>query len=275
MDGRLVDSGIAASLAAPVERLRSALNEEYISGDAFWSHVLPLSATVISIKEVAEVALIKIVGRAGMPTRLERFRQALVDVKEAAAAALTHVEQSSAVGQGFLKQAWAYQGDGLLHALRTRTEPEVLVEEAAVVLVDPVQGGGGAAYLPYNLLHIEAVAKDPVPELPEIVRLAWLVSVLNLDLPRYSELVSPKSVPLVAALAMIPVTLSAAEALALVRKDEMNMKRALSLWLPTAEKAEEWSALLLQWWQAYDSLRPPLGTALAGLEKMLSTFPVI
>jgi hypothetical protein len=271
MAGRtLVDSGLAASLAAPVERLQSALNDEHISGEAFWSHVLPLSASVTNLKEVAQVALIKTIGRTEMPARLEHFRRALADVRNAGLSGLPLDEETSAKHQERIKLAWAYQGDGLLHAVAAQTEPEILVEEATVVMVYPAEGGGGAAYLPYNLVHIEAVADDPVPELPEIMRLAWLLSVLNLDLPRYSDEMTPKCLPLVAALAMLPATVAAAAAIGLAPHDEAILRQAMQSWLATPEKTDAWSGFLFQWWEAYKSMRPPLGTALAGLEKLLA-----
>jgi len=271
MAGRtLVDAGLAASLAAPVERLQSALNHEHIAGDAFWSHVLPLSASVTNPKEVAQVALIKTIGRVEMPARLERFHRALADVRNAGLSALPLDEGTSAKHQEPIKLAWADQGDGLLHAVAAQTEAEILVEEATVVMVYPAEGGGGAAYLPYNLVHIEAVADDPVPQLPEIMRLAWLLSVLNLDLPAYSDQVTPKSLPLVAALAMLPATMAAARTIALAPYDEAIICQAMQSWLATPDKAVAWSGFLLQWWETYQSMRPPLGTALAGLEKLLT-----
>ena len=45
---------------------------------------------------------------------------------------------------------------------------------------------------------------DPVADLPEVLRLAWLISQLNLDLPRFAENVSPLRRERVIALAMIP-----------------------------------------------------------------------
>jgi hypothetical protein len=266
----LMDSGLASSLAGPVERLRSALNDERIPLDSFWSHVLPLSAGAVSLREVAEVTLIKTIGRVEMPTRLERFHQALVEVKDAGVSALPHAQETPASGQGFLKQAWDYQGDALLRIVQAQTEAEVLVSEATVVMAYPVQGGGGAAYLPYNLVHIEAVADNPQPELPEVARLAWLLSMLNLDLPCFSDQVTPRLLPQVAALAMIPVTLAAAATIALTRYDEPLLGQALQAWLPTTEKVEEWSSLLFQWWDTYRSRRPALATALAGLEKLMT-----
>ena len=50
---------------------------------------------------------------------------------------------------------------GLLKGVVDLTCPEILVEEATVVLVHPALGGGGGASLPYNVARIEAVAAEP------------------------------------------------------------------------------------------------------------------
>jgi hypothetical protein len=95
--------------------------------------------------------------------------------------------------------------------------------------------------------HIAAVADDPVPQLPEIMRLAWLLSVLNLDLPAYSDQVTPKSLPLVAALAMLPATMAAARTIALAPYNEAIICQAMQSWVAAPEKAEASSGFLLQW----------------------------
>ena len=54
-----------------------------------------------------------------------------------------------------------------------------------MILVQPVLGGAGAAHWLYNSVHIEAVLANPVAELPEVVRLGWLLAQLNFDLPMF------------------------------------------------------------------------------------------
>ena len=66
-------------------------------------------------------------------------------------------------------------------AIGRLTERELVVERADVILVHPVLGGGGWAYPPYNAVCFEAVLANPIAELPEVVRLGWLLAQLNLD----------------------------------------------------------------------------------------------
>ena len=84
-----------------------------------------------------------------------------------------------------LREQWEVHGPLLLQNMARWTDPRVVVAEARIVLVHPALGGGGAAHIPFNNVHIEAVLTNPVPELPENLRLVWLLAQLSLDLPAF------------------------------------------------------------------------------------------
>jgi hypothetical protein len=92
---------------------------------------------------------------------------------------------------------------------------------------------------------------------------------LNLDLPRYSENLRPSWLTTVAGLAMIPVVLAAADEVQLAGCDDQTIDLALRVWLTPAEKADEWTTALIDWWQTYRVMRPAWATALAALERLL------
>ena len=98
------------------------------------------------------------------------------------------------------------------------TDPQLLVSQADVLPVFP-SGGGGTSHLLYNSISIEMADDDPVAELPEVLRLAWLVAQLNVDLPIFSENLQPGRRPLIASASMIPPVLTAAEEAELARYD--------------------------------------------------------
>jgi hypothetical protein len=213
--------------------------------------------------------LTKTVGRQEAAPRIRRFHYLLAELQDAFGAVLPRLSQEWTTSMELLRQRWNYQGASLLGRIVQWTEPGILVDTARVVLVYPALGGGGAAHLPYNLLHIEAQSSDPVRELPEVVRLAWLLSLLNLDLPRYSEGVRPNYLVTVAGLAMIPITLAAAAELQLTRCDPELMGLALKCWLAPSKEAEAWTSTLSQWWETYCAVRPAWGTALQALDRLL------
>ncbi len=265
----LVNPELCTALAVPAERLQAALTEEWVPADVFWSHLIPLAAGIVSLRELAEVTLTKTLGHADAVPRVGVLHGLLTDLKNAFSTALPGVKEDLASRLAPLQQSWSYNGMSLLGRVVNWTEAGVLVEEAGVVLVYPALGGGGGAHLPYNLVHIEAVAADPVAELPEVARLCWLLSMLNLDIPRYSEQVRPNRLTAVASLAMIPVVLAAAAEVQLARCDEETVALAVRAWLRPAEQAEVWTTTLNQWWGTYGDMRPEWPTALKALDLLL------
>jgi hypothetical protein len=134
-------------------------------------------------------------------------------------------------------------------------------------MVHPALGGGGTAHLPYNSVRLEAVGADPVAELPEVLRLAWLLSSLNLDLPCYSEQLRPGRLTQIAGLAMIPVLLSAAAEVGMDRALEERLPQTIALWMGTTENGT--AGILSAWWDSYRTRRPAWATALQALDQLL------
>jgi hypothetical protein len=117
---------------------------------------------------------------------------------------------------------------------------------------------------------MEAVFNNPLDDLPETVRLGWLLSTLNLDLPRYSETLRRERLPLLACLAMLPAALAAAEDVELIGRPP-SLSRALTAWrLAPDGAAQSLAETLSQWWTTYQDSRPPWGVALAALDQLLS-----
>jgi hypothetical protein len=148
-------------------------------------------------------------------------------------------------------------------------EPEVVVPSATVLLVAPVCDGGGHAYFLYNSVGIEVVEQDPVPALPEIVRLCWLIAQLNADLPMYQGEIHRDRLIEIVPLAMIPATLAAAAGLDLARCDPPTTELAVGAWACGVSDAASTSALLWSWWEAYLDRKPPWPVALAALDELL------
>jgi hypothetical protein len=82
----------------------------------------------------------------------------------------------------------------------------------------------------YNSVRLEAVLVNPVAELPEIVRLGWLLSQLNSDLPVFQGELTRAQVERAARLALVPVALAAAAEVELAACDPATLARALDVW---------------------------------------------
>jgi len=266
----LADPVIGEALAEPAARLQEALQEDYLPAETFWSHVVPLAANFPGQLELATIALTKTIGRTEADKRIGRYRGLLIDIKNAFSRATVQSNDEPAARIDALRQRWHDTGIGLLAQMVNWTEPQIIVEEATVCVVHPDRGGGGVGYVPYNLAVIEGVSDDPVAELPEIVRLAWLLSTLNLDVPRYSENIENNRLATVAALAMIPVAVKSAADIRLTKLDSGAIGRAVQSWMTAPDKADEWTRALEQWWETYSTMRPAWPTALKGLDVLLS-----
>jgi hypothetical protein len=165
-----------------------------------------------------------------------------------------------------LREQWEARGGGLLAALGRVTEPALIVPAADVVLVQPVQGGGGTAHALYNTVCFEAVLANAQARLPEVLRLGWLLAQLHLDLPAYGEALPPGRIQAVGALALLPATLAAGQQVELTHDDPDTLALALRAWPGHADVAQQLST----WWQTYQADRPAWSVALAALERMLA-----
>lgn len=133
---------------------------------------------------------------------------------------------------GPLREHWEARGPGLLaFAQRQRAWLEV-PECVDVVLVAPV-GGGGGRIIASRQIELAAVLANPLPLLPEVTRLGWLILCLLVDDVKES-------------IGLIPVVLEAAEHVELAQLNETSVKCALQHW---ATESEIGGPGLVEWWQ--------------------------
>jgi hypothetical protein len=177
-------------------------------------------------------------------------------------------------GRPLLEQ-WEARGPGLLRQIARSTDEAILVDAAEVTLVYPIVGGNGIAHRAVNTVSFEAVLTNPSPALPEVLRLAWLLAQLNLDLPMYADNIAAEHRDAVAQWATVPPVLAAAEHVELLQLSEESVTEAISAWrLPGGDAdsdgtTSECAATMLQWWDTYQQGSTPWAVALAALEAML------
>ncbi len=166
-----------------------------------------------------------------------------------------------------LREQWEARGPGLLRGTGKLTEPELIVSNADVVLLYPVLGGGGRAIVGSSAtVAIEAVLTNPVPELPEVVRLGWLLGQPGVLQRTYPTFRSQERLAKVGPLAMLPAVLIAAEHVELVRSADATLPRAIEAWhLGPADPV-----ILADWWQRYQTNRSGWDTALEDLDGQLA-----
>ncbi|MEX0793120.1 MAG: hypothetical protein WD045_08290 [Pirellulaceae bacterium] len=236
----------------------------------FWRHLLPLAAQPKSRRELIDVVLRK-TGANG-PNREQTIERILAPLgaMEAAYGEIHPTLETELPNRVLpIQQQWEARGPGLWFALKRQVPEEILVESADVVLVHPECGGGGRPQLLYNSVRLEGVLYHPHPELPEPVRLAWLLAQLELDRPAISETVNRDRLEMIAGLALLPPILEAAYQAELVAPPEESMPAALRLWnlLPAGSSLD--AETLAAWWRAKDTRDTPWHIALAALDRMI------
>ncbi len=164
-----------------------------------------------------------------------------------------------------LREQWEAVGPGLLLQVR-RLIGEIDQEqetERQIHLVHPVCGGAGFAHPAYRSVRIEAVLTNSTPQLPETLRLAWLVA-QSLALGSATP-ASAHSTSAVLRWALLPATLYAAEELDIARLDLPTLSLALEAWHSPCDSIQLGPEGLLAWWRESRSNQTPWRAALRTL----------
>src|SRR5262249_25208348 len=157
------------------------------------------------------------IGREHSAAAAVRIYGWLSSLEAAFAAAVPSVVDELELRSGPLREQWEARGGGMLAAVERRAEPGLPGPEGEGGMNHPPLGGAGSANRAYNKVASEGCRANPIPELPEPARLGWLLSTLNLDLPKFTENIRRDRVTRLAMLAMLPPALAAAEEVELVR----------------------------------------------------------
>lgn len=179
-----------------------------------------------------------------------------------------------------IRDQWLGFGSGLTAHLRRLTEKTWIASEARVAIVHPMLGGYGETFPSSGRVLLEGVLTNPVPDLPEVVRLAWLLARLRSEDEAYAEPPpsgSDRSVSEVAirglavSLACMVATLAAAEVMELARCDEATLDRAAELWQLGALPSQVSARCLIPWWETYLQTRPSWSLAITALQRRLES----
>jgi len=177
-----------------------------------------------------------------------------------------------------LQEQWIGYGSGFLAHIRRLTRSDELIREACVIGVQPILGGAGRAHVEHQAIHIEAVLTNPLPELPEVVRLGWLLSQLH-SLGFRSQLTySQESLRNLLPIAMLIPSLAAAEVLELTQCNEAIAELAIENWniaIPANQDVlTELIPLLMNWWETCLKTKPDWSVAIKALAQRLGIQPV-
>jgi len=267
----LQDEELTEAFSPLVDRLDRLVDAIGIPRAVFLSHLVPLSSQLDSNRPLATALLAKTVGPQKGQASLSQFTDLLTEFESTfqRVAPLSADELASSAHP--LRRDWPAFGPTMLAGIGMIVEPEIIVDSATVVLVPPVGGGGGRAYFLYNAVSIEVQQAGAAaePALPEIVRLCWLISQLNAELPMYQGEIHRDRLVEIVPLAMIPVALAAAAQIGQARIDEPTVIRAVDTWMPNIDGAPSTGSVLWKWWEAYSTRKPRWTVALSALNELL------
>lgn len=263
-------SRLSADFCAAAEALLAFQQSHVPLAPRFWDQLLSLAATNDVPNELAE----RLISRLGLGSSSAQGEIMLIlrDCKRSFSQHFPSFQRDAGLRAGPLQQQWQAHGPGLLVLIDRHIREPLLVERAAVVLVQPVLGGAGYAHLTTNRVHLESLLTNPDHEITETLRLAWLLSQLDLERPIFSESLNLSRLQQLTGFATLPATLLAGQELGLCEYTSDSLQRAMELWRVAemhAASPEELAPIVGSWWETYEAAKPPWRIALAGLEQML------
>jgi hypothetical protein len=260
-------------LAVALDDSAAALAREIAS--AGWP-VRPLLTQFVALasehdnnRQLVERALVKL-HLPSSETAVVRIAGAIADLEAAVLRSAPALADELPMRTRPLREQWEARGPGMLRAAARFTDEAILPDAAEIVLVAPYAGGHGLAHPAFNRVTLEAMLVNPLPAIPESVRLAWLIAQLNGDLPRFADALPAGRASAVKAAATIPAVLAAAEAVELARCDEATLALAIDAWRLADLGAAPDPKTLWQWWSAWTEHPDQWPVALAALDQMLA-----
>lgn len=223
----LADPSALEALAAPVAAVEDILTPAGIAADAFWRSVIPLSVEIEDPRPLVDEVLRR-EAPSGHEAIADPLSEALGAVESAARTVWPQMEAELQLRQRPLREQWEARGPGFLRRLSQLAESAAVPSEAGVALVPPCLGGGGVAHPEFGLVRLEAVLANAWMELPEALRLGWLLAQLG----KADAAIPPARRRMVIALATLPAALEAGEYVEWTRADRRTLEAALAAWRP-------------------------------------------
>jgi len=264
------DASLAAVLSGAAKSLLATLDTLRLPQDSVRTQLVPMSAQILGTRPLAEFALHKLKGRSKTnSSQIQILADSMRELERLLDQKLPDLEDQLRLRSTPISEHWQARGPGLLKRIFQLTDPALEVPQADVLAVYPVHGGDGIAHLSHNSVLIEVVLTNSNPDLPEPMRLAWLISQLNNDLPMFSDSIPPRRLAMLVALAMIPPTLVGAQAVQWARYDSKTLQAAIRQWVRPDADGEALTSTLERWWEIFQVERPVWTVALSALDRLI------
>jgi hypothetical protein len=271
-DAVCADRKTQQALVAPATEINNRLLSASVDVASFWQRLFAEYAFDSASQRAVEIALI---AAGGSELQLEQTAAAisnrLGECRLAFQSRFPKLADQLELRIGPLKQRWNEVGSELLSTIANRIwddQPPADWWPARVtgIAVQPMRGGDGDYDSDAVKFWIEALLNDADPDVPEVLRVAWLLTQLAIQIQmreKSSETVS--GMPWT--LGSVPIVLSASVDAGITdRGDDQQIETALRLWrLGDGSTA----GTLHEWWNQWQQNKSPMPLAVKGLDKML------
>lgn len=275
-----IDSALATKIAEPLAELTKRLAAAELDLEAFWSRLVAASASGSSDQDACRTALMDAgIGELGLDACASAILTCLADTRLAFQERFPKSTQQLSLRARPIREQWDGYGAGLLRRIAKKTHESFIPKSAVCVLLSPYRGGDGDCDPATATLWIEAVLTNPVPSVPEVLRLTWLLTRIGMGtmvLPTEAaeENEDRERALMVVALAGLPVVLDAACYLEMTQSPTVTgqlIDSAMQAWFGPMEPAVV--EILDKWWSQSEELKPPFPVALKALDRMLPGKP--
>lgn len=265
------DQKTEQSLIQPVTEVNNRLFASAVDVSQFWQQYLLQVLSDVPMEQACGVALLS---AGANEMQVDQTTKAIVnrlgDARLAFNQRYPKLAEQLDLRARPLRERWETYGPGLLNQVGKQiwgnSPPEEWwMPKVTALMVQPIRGGDGGCDANASRLWLEAMLTDVDPGVPEVLRVAWLVTSMAID--QYARetsgelrLMRPWS------LVSVPLVLSAARELELVRGDELPTSTAMKLWHFGDDDIAE---TVSQWWSVQASSTDPMPARLKRLDEML------
>jgi hypothetical protein len=283
-----IDSQLIRAIAEPMTQLTERLAADEVNLEAFWRCLLTHVAAnhpAADDRDSCRAALAAAgVGELTLDGVTSAVHSRIAEIRLAFQDRFPKLAQQLSLRGRPLREQWEAYGPGLLRFVGKQTHEAFLPKTVTALLLSPYRGGDGDCDSASATLWIEAVLTNPIPEIPEVLRLTWLVSRIGLErecmphpLPADKDTSDPSSAIRrtdVIGLALIPIVLQSAvelELLAPLESPPDRIATAVAAWSGHAETNVV--EILHDWWNQTRQLQPAFPVSLKALDRMLPGSP--
>ncbi len=292
-----IDPLLVAKIGPPLTVLSSRLVACEIDIGLFWSRLVAVAAGGASDAEACHSALESAgLGFLAVDSAAAAITSGLAETRLAYQERFPKAAGQLELRARPIREQWDAYGRGLLRRIGRQTHESYLPKSIAGVMLTPYRGGDGDSDPAQETFWLEAVLTNPVAAVPEVLRVAWLVTRVGIARQLFAPAATKLAVDgdgsgsepnaarsaLVVALAALPVTLDAAvylEITSAAAVDDTLIAAALAAWFPaglgltTSDELPGLAETLAKWWQQHQQLQPPFPVSLKALDRMLPTAP--